>query len=96
MNEFEIDMINKITNGEKLSKNELRDLVEFEIDRIEGDDRRWSRTITSICELDGRYFKLVWEHGLTEMQENEYYNQPYEVKKHTYEKTITVTEWIKI
>lgn len=34
-----------------------------------------------------------WENGLTENQENEYYDQPTEVKKVTTEKTITVTEW---
>jgi hypothetical protein len=37
---------------------------------------------------------VEWEEGLTENQENEFYNQPYEVEKKTYEKTITVTEWV--
>lgn len=27
---------------------------------------------------------------------NEFYNQPYEVVKKTYEKTITVTEWVEV
>ena len=34
--------------------------------------------------------------GLTECQENEFEDQPVEVRKHTYEKTIEVTEWIPI
>ena len=36
----------------------------------------------------------IGKRGLTEYQENAFYEQPYEVEKRTYEKTITVTEWI--
>jgi hypothetical protein len=91
---FEEIMAYKIINGEKLTEEEIRELVwDYEVDREEGDNRRWSRTITSIVQLCDKYFSIDWEQGLTECQENEYYNQPYEVVKHTYEKTITVTEW---
>lgn len=34
--------------------------------------------------------------GLTECQENDFEDQPVEVRKHTYEKIIEVTEWIPI
>lgn len=94
---FEEIVTAKILNGEKLTEEEIRELVwDYEVDREEGDNRRWSRTITSIVKLCDKYFSIDWEQGLTEYQENEYYNQPYEVVKHTYEKTITVTEWVAV
>ena len=93
---FEEIIVNKIDNGETLTEKELQRLVWDceEVDRDEGENRRWSRTVSSILLISGRYFCLDWEEGLTECQENEYYNQPYEVEKKTYEKTITVTEWV--
>lgn len=94
---FDEIMVEKIDNGEKLTENELKTLV-FEcneIERDEGENRRWTRSVESIIELCGRYFAVIWEEGLTECQDNEFYYQPYEVEKKTYEKTIVVTEWIK-
>ena len=88
-------LIYKIDNNMKLYNDELYDLLEFELCnyREYGDNNRWDRCVSSICELDNRYFKLNWFEGLTEMQENSFYEQPYEVEKVEYEKTITVTEW---
>lgn len=95
---FEEIMVQKIDSGEKLTEKELKTLIFecHEVERDEGENRRWTRSISSIIELCGRYFCVVWEKGLTECQENEFWEQPYEVKKHTYEKTISVTEWEKI
>lgn len=91
---FEEIVINKIDNNELLSERELRELVsEFSVDSECGDNRRWTRTVTTIVELCGRFFSIDWEEGLTECQENEFNSQPIEVYKNTYEKTITVTEW---
>jgi len=94
-NHFEEIMLNKIVAGTRLSTRELSDILEYEIEseREYGENRRWSRSVSSIIKLLDRYFYLNWEEGLTEMQENKFYDQPYEVKKHTYEKTIIVTEW---
>jgi len=91
---FDEIMVNKIDNKEKLTESELRELIEFEIDRIEGDNRRWSQSIESIVKLKDRTFSLEWERGLTECQENEYYNQPIEVVKVEKVVTKTVVEWI--
>lgn len=94
---FDEIMVKKIDSGENLTEEELRTVV-FETNEIElnkGENRRWSRSNSSVVEMCGRFFKLVWEEGLTEYQENQFYNQPYEVEKHTYEKTIIVTEWAK-
>lgn len=80
---FDELMVEKIDKKEKLTEKELKTLV-FEcneVSRNEGENRRWTRTVKSIIELCGRYFAVVWEEGLTEYQENEFYEQPYEVEK---------------
>lgn len=83
--------------GEKFNERELRYLTDEDemdvIEEIEGEDHRWDREIQTIFQAGGRYFSLCWRRGLTECQENEFWEQPIEVRKHTYQKTITVTEW---
>lgn len=96
MDEFEVEILKKIDNNEELSKKEIIDMLEYEIEREYGDNRRWSRSVISIISINDRYFSICWEQGLTECQEDEYNNQPVEVKKHTYNKTIEVTEWREI
>lgn len=93
MDKWEKEILNKIDNDEKLTESELSELTCDDIEREYGDNRRWSRSVESICKIGDRYFSITWEQGLTECQEDEYYSQPVEVKKVTYEKTITVTEW---
>ena len=94
---FEEIMLSKIDQNDKLTRKELSDLVfGYDVETEHGDNRRWTRTNTTIVKLLDRYFSIDWEEGLTECQENEFYNQPIEVKKRTYEKTITVTEWIPV
>jgi len=81
MKDYEIEMLRKIDSGKKLSKADLNTLVwEFnKVDRTVGENRRWSRTVDSIIEISGRFFKLTWEEGLTECQENEFYEKTVEV-----------------
>jgi|GEM_PF-897039 len=94
---FEEIMLNKIDNKEELTRGELKILaLEYDVDQDEGDEGRWERHMTSIAKLRDRYFAVNWGRGLTEYQENSFYEQPYEVEKITYEKTITVTEWKSI
>lgn len=81
---------------EKLSEQELSDLLDYEIDCQKGECRRWQMSVKSIIKLCDRYFAIDWERGLTEMQENEFFEQPYEVKKVEYEKLIKVTEWVDV
>ncbi|MDF2590528.1 MAG: hypothetical protein K0S41_4371 [Anaerocolumna sp.] len=97
MDEYEVKMLEKIDSGVMLTERELKELCfEYnEVDRIEGDNRRWCRSVKSIIKFGERYFALDWQEGLTECQENEFCSQPYEVEENTYEKTITVTEWKK-
>lgn len=70
--------------------------VGTEVDQIENDSGRWTTRMATVFELGGRYFAIDWDRGLTECQENEYWNQPVEVTKRQYEKTIVVTEWVPI
>lgn len=66
------------------------DVPEYE--RINGENRRWTRTVTSIFQFGDRFFSVDWEEGLTEMQECEFdYCTINEVKK--VERTIVVTDW---
>lgn len=96
-NHFEELMVKKIEDGEALTEREMSNLVyEYGVSTEEGDDHRWVRDMSTIVELCGRYFEIDWYKGLTEMQENEFYDQPFEVEKREYEKTITVTEWVKV
>lgn len=87
---------NRLQNGEYLSEKDISYLVdncELREDREVGENRRWSRSVCSIVELGGKYYSITWEEGLTENQENDFTNQPIEVKLNEYEKTITVREW---
>ena len=95
MDKYINEMLEKIDSKTDLTESELRDLIfDFnEVDQIVGEDSRWSRFISTIVEIGGRTFMVDWDMGLTEMQEHEFYNQPVEVKKHEYEKTVKVVEW---
>lgn len=90
---FKSEMFQKYDNGENLSENELKWLAEFAFYEVEGDEHRWTMDTKSIVELDGRYLAVDWDRGLTESQENTFYNQPYEVKKESKVVTQTVIEW---
>ena len=91
----------KFLNKEELDENAVEviitdtpDGIKY-VDEIEGEDRRWSRTNRVIFEVNGIYFELEYDEGLTEYQDNEYWAQtPIEVKK--VEKTIVVTDWEEI
>lgn len=94
---FDEIMLDKIDKCEDLTEKELETLIySNNVSDTYGENRRWSRTVTTIIKLIDRFFCIIWEQGLTENQDNDYSNQPYEVEKHTYEKTITVTEWRKL
>lgn len=92
---YEKWLLNAIESDRDLEEHELRNLIAFSIDDIEGYSGRWTQSVMSIIELCGRHFALCWERGLTECQENLFYDQPYEVEKHEYEKTIMVTDWVE-
>ena len=96
MDKYEEELLKKIDSKERLTKSEIKEVLEYEVESEYGDNRRWSRSVTTISQIGDRYFSTNWDEGLTEYQENEYYEQPVEVQKKTYEKTITVTEWVPV
>lgn len=96
MDKYEEELLKKIDSLENLKKSDIREVLGYEVEAEYGENRRWSRSVTTISKIGDRYFSTNWEDGLTESQENEYYEQPIEVTKRTYEKIIAVTEWIPV
>lgn len=92
----EKEFLAKYDNGEKFTEEELSDLRwEFvEVDVQYGENHRWNRPATTIFRVEDRLFALDWWEGLTEMQENEFYDQPYEVKE--VKKMIEITKYERI
>ena len=88
------ETVNKLKSGDKLSEREIKTLVYdgVEVDEIEGDSGRWTQGVQTIIDIDGELWAIDWYRGLTEYQENEFYNQPYRVVKR--EKQIVVTEYV--
>lgn len=85
-------IIEKIYAGENLSEEELEYLATGfcwddelesgdyeEIDEVEGDSGRWTQSVETIISVGGVLWCIPWKKGLTEMQENEFYWQPYRV-----------------
>lgn len=93
---YEDYFLTMMDNSEaKFSEEEIKDLIYNEklpvVDRIEGDDHRWQREMETIVKVKDRYFGIPWFRALTEMQEDDFYSQPYEVEPQ--EKVITVKVW---
>lgn len=80
------------------TEEEVKHLVwNEEVERENGENRRWTRNVTSIVEVDGKFYALDWEEGLTEGQENLYFDQESdEVELVETTKTITVKEWVPV
>lgn len=101
-NHFEDIVYSKIRNGELLTKDESERLVcgnsraEIVEENKDPDTNRWTQNVETIIKLRDKYFAFRWQFGLTEYQENSYDLEPVEVFPNTYEKTITVTEWLPV
>lgn len=99
--EFESKLKNKTFTEEELQEliqdylfTNQGDKIEYEIiDTIYDDElNRWSRNVQTIIEYKNKYYSILWEEGLTEYQDNGFYEQPYEVIKKT--KVIEQDYWI--
>lgn len=90
------ETVNKLKSGEKLSEGEIKTLVYdgVEVDEIKGYSGRWTQGVKTIIDIDGELWAIDWNRGLTEYQENEFYNQPYKVVKR--EKQIIVAEYVAV
>ncbi len=90
------DILKAIDSGEELDEKVLQDLAYYQTINDEyGENRRWSRWVRSIIDLNGRYFAIEWDQGLTEYQPDEFWDQPYEVELKEYDKVVHVKEWVK-
>ena len=90
--------LNKLDNGEGLTERECLDLAyEFDIENNYVSYRGWSRMVETICDLNGRYFKVFWDQGLGELKSDACYEQPYEVELNEYDevRTVHIREWRK-
>lgn len=90
------EVVEKLKSGERLSERELATLVcdGFAVDEIEGDSGRWTQYVQTIIDIDGALWAIDWHRGLTEYQENEFYNQPYRVVKQ--ERQVIITEYVAV
>lgn len=101
-NHFEDIVYSKIRNGELLTKDESERLVcgnsraEIVEENKDPDTNRWTQNVETIIKLRDKYFEFRWQFGLTKYQENSYDLEPVEVFPNTYEKIITVTEWLPV
>lgn len=87
----------KILAGESLSEEEVAKWIynNQPIDRIANEPRRWHSGITLIYKLQNRYFKLCYDQGLTEIQEDDFWSQiAQEVIPH--KKIIETIEWCNV
>ena len=87
------EFLQKMDAGEKFTEEELRNLrwesELVEVTTTSGDKHRWHQEKTTIFKVGDRLFALNWMEGLTECQEDEYYDQPYEVEEVQETKVIT-------
>lgn len=82
--------IEKLEHGEKLEDEELRALaceVEYahldgieHVTEIEGEDHRWQREVSTVIKAHGRYWRIEWMSALTETSEDDFWEQPVEVR----------------
>lgn len=95
--ELQKAFLKKLDSDIPLTIEEIKELVyEFNGEEISGEKLRWVQVMETIVELQGRYFVIPWYQGLTELQENEFYEQPFEVKKETSIKMVAVEKYTKI
>lgn len=86
---FEEMLKMKLEDKAKLTSKEIQALVyEYEVYSEEGEEGRWDKDVLSVSEIGGKLYATRWRRGLTESQENSFYEQPYEVKME--EKEVTV------
>ena len=88
----------KLKNKEELDDDEMGTLLNNfeEVYEEEGENRRWSQGMLTVVKVDEDLYAIEWDKGLTEMQEDSFYEQPYKVKLETEEVVIIKTNVVKI
>lgn len=85
-----------INNNICFDSEDIAEFIDrYEIKRNPQEPRRWSRWVECICKIQDRYFITGYDQGLTEYQEDEYYdNEIIEVQPIETIKQIAVTYWV--
>lgn len=88
----------KLESGEELTDEDIRFLnIYFDtVYEEEGENRRWSQSMLTVVSVGENLYAIEWEKGLTEMQEDSYYGQPYKVKLEEEEVVIKRTNVVKL
>lgn len=88
----------KLKRGLELSSKDIEELSNFPtIYEEEGEDRRWSKSMLTVVKAKGLgLYAIAWGKGLTECQENSFYEQPKKVELREKEVVTKVTEVIYI
>lgn len=98
-----MNIIEKLYAGKNLDEHALEclacgsgDLGEYEwVDEVGYGSGRWSQSMETIFKVGDDLWAIPWQRGLTEYQENEFYDQPYRVIKKTRVITETYYETLK-
>lgn len=86
-------MLDKIDKKVLLSEEEIERIIfDYSIDSEDIDESRWSMYTHSIVKLNNRTFRVEWERGLTECQDN-YFNSQLPVEVEEVERVIKVKVW---
>lgn len=88
----------KLKKGETLAEDEIESMVHNldEIYEEEGEEGRWDRQMTTVVDLLGDHYAVDWSRGLTESQENSFFEQPYRVKVETKEVMVKQTHIVPL
>jgi hypothetical protein len=97
------EFLSRYDAGDQFNEDELKDIFWLDFEEDEDDNtglveedydepRRWSRNHTVWVSINGRYFELNADEGLTELQDTTYWQQPQEVSLKQVTRTIVVTE----
>ena len=97
------EFLNRYDNEDHFDEQDLETIFDLDFHEDEDDKvyiieeeydepRRWSRFHTRWVEINGRFFELNADEGLTEYQDTEYMIQPQEVTYKQVTRTIVVTE----
>lgn len=79
---YEAEILYHLKHQLPLSESNLRYLAFDKADseyRQYGDSGRWNRSVCDIIQFGDEYYALNWYQGLTEMQEDEFFEQPQRV-----------------
>lgn len=75
------EIYTKLQNNEKLSEKEIESLLwdGEQVYEEAGEDHRWQKEMFTVVKVKNKFYGICWMKGLTECQEHEYCEQPFEV-----------------